>query len=590
MSRSGVKRSFRLLAASLLLWAGLAAPVPAVAETVSSPQVTGVEMTTSVRQSLKRIEEQWLQWNTAYYQNNPERAKQLVDDLLATARQLEMSRLPDLSTGALVRSVEAARQGDFVRAHWALEAAERLDPGRPETVFAGISVARLEGGAGWLRVLTGFFRVYPRLFGLPLERYLWFQDLLLWTLSLLLVTGGLFIAVQMATQGRALFQDLVGLFARRLPRPVAVAVAIAFLVWPVFLPFGLVWLALLWSLLLWGYGSTSERVVLIGLWLLLGLAPLLLIEQQRRVTVALSPPVRAMQGLEQRRLYGGLFADLGMLRSMLPESTAVKHLLADVHRSLDQGDLARSLYRQVLQEEPDNTAALLNMGAYFYLKDDFGNAIEHFKKASDADPQSAAAQFNLSQAYSESYLFDEQKAALAQARQLDSAKVAEWIRHADQQRIVTSSGGMARIPEIRQELLASFDEPKGKAGPQGELFRHGLSLLLSGVLIVLALALHLARRPFGYSAAPAGMGTRRFDLLRRVLVPGVSSAEAGEGGKGFFALLVPMALLMLPFFQVLGYRIPWGYDPGNLSAWIVAILGLGLYFGVRLRWERSNEV
>ncbi len=588
MSRSRASRSLRRLAAGVLLWAGLAQAVPAGAETVSSPQVTGVEMTTPVRQALKRIEEQWLQWMTAYFQNNPQRAQQLVDDLLATSRQLGMARLPDLSTGALVRAVEAARQGDFARADWALAAAERLDTGRPETVFAEITVARLEGK--WLRVFTGFFRVYPRLFGLPLERYLWLQDVLLWTLSLLLVTGGLFIAVQMATQGRALFQDVAGLFARRLPHPVAVVLAVAFLVWPVFLPFGLVWLALLWSLLLWGYGSPSERAVLIGLWLLLGLAPLLLVEQQRRVTVALSPPVQALQGLEQRRLYGGLFTDLGVLRSMLPESAAVKHLLADVHRSLDQWELARSLYRQVLQEEPDNASALLNMGVYFYRKGDFGSAIEHFQKASTADPQSAAAQFNLSQAYSESYLFDEQKAALARARQLDSAKVTEWIQHADQQRIVTASDGLVRVPEIRDELLASFDPPQADGGPRAELFRRGLSLVLSVVLVLLALALHLARRPFGYSAVPAAAGGRRLDLLRRVLLPGISSAEAGEGVRGFVALLVPVALLMLPLFGVLGYRIPWGYDPGNLSTWVVAILGLVLYFGARLRIERSNEI
>ncbi len=135
--------------------------------------------------------------------------------------------------------------------------------------------------------------------------------------------------------------------------------------------------------------------------------------------MALSPPVQAMESLEQHRLYGGLFTDLGSLRALLPESAAVKHLLADVHRSLNQWDLARSLYRQVLEKEPENTAALMNLGAYFFLKGDFGNAIQNFQKVVTADPQNAAAHFNLSQAYSESYLFDESKRALAQAREID---------------------------------------------------------------------------------------------------------------------------------------------------------------------------
>jgi hypothetical protein len=42
---------------------------------------------------------------------------------------------------------------------------------------------------------------------------------------------------------------------------------------------------------------------------------------------------------------------------------------------------------------------------------------------------------------------------------------------------------------------------------------------------------------------------------------------------------------MLPLIGRLGARIPWRYDPGNLLSWILAILGLAIYFGVRLRRE-----
>jgi hypothetical protein len=69
----------------------------------------------------------------------------------------------------------------------------------------------------------------------------------------------------------------------------------------------------------------------------------------------------------------------------------------------------------------------------------------------------------------------------------------------------------------------------------------------------------------------------------------VSSAEVGEGGKAFFALLVPTALLMLPLLGKLGVRIPWRYDPGNVLSWIVAALGLLLFFGIRIRRELRQE-
>ncbi|HSG40636.1 MAG TPA: hypothetical protein VLE27_13430, partial [Thermoanaerobaculia bacterium] len=164
----------RLAGAAVLALAVLLAPSPAGAQSVSSPQVTGVEMTPQVRNTLKQIEEQWLQW---IVQNNREQARVAVDNLLATARQLGMARLPDLAAGALTRAVEAARQKDFPRAHWSLEAAERFDPARPETAFAEATVRRLEGdypGAVW-----AWLGALPRLFGHRLERYLWLQDLLI---------------------------------------------------------------------------------------------------------------------------------------------------------------------------------------------------------------------------------------------------------------------------------------------------------------------------------------------------------------------------------------------------------------------------
>ncbi len=570
------------LAVAFVAAAAIAAP-PAVAAAapggVSSPQVTGVELTAPVRRGLKQLEEQWLQW---VVQNSKQGSESIVQDLLATARQLGMMRLPDLSIGALDRAVQAARQGDFNRAHWALDAAERLDPGRCETAFAEAAVDRQEGR--WLRSLGDLLRGYLRLFSLPLERYLWLQDVLVWGVSLLLLSGGLFIAIQMAVKGKALWEDLLDLFSRRLPRPAALALVVAIFLWPLLLPSGLLWLPLFWSVLLWGYSSTSERAVLVTLWLVVGVAPILITAQSRRVAVMLSPPVQAMESLRQHRLYGGLFTDLGVLRSLLPESAAVKNLLADVHRSLNQWDLAQSLYRQVLEQEPGNTYAELNLGAYAYLKGDFGSAIQHFQKVIAADPKSAAAQFNLSQAYSDSYLFDDSKRALAQARAIDDTQVDIWMRELSSQRVVTNNRGITRIPEIRDELIANFRAHEAPSA-RLELFRRWLSPVVPLVLALLAVALQQARRPFGSSSESDPLRFHSNNRWRRILLPGAGAAESGEGAGGFFAVLLPVALIMLPLFGRLGYRLPWGYDPGSSVAWIVAILGLTLYLGVRLRME-----
>jgi tetratricopeptide (TPR) repeat protein len=570
--------------AALALAAVLLAPRGAAGQGVSSPQVTGVEMTPQVRQTLKQIEEQWLEWSV---QTNREQADRAVGGLLEIARQLGVSRLPDLAGGAIARAVTAARQKDFARAHWALDAAERFDPGRPETAFAESTVDRLQGD--FLGAATARLRAYPRIFNHPLESYLWLQDLLFWALVLLLVTGGLFLAVQMLTKGTVLFQDLAGLFGRKLPRSVAFAFAGVVLLWPLALPFGPVWLPLYWSALLWGYASASERVVMVAVWLLLGAAPQLVELQRQRVAVALSPPALAMESLQEHRLYGSLFSDLGLLRAVLPESVAVKHLLADVHRSLGQWEIARSLYRQVLEAEPNNATALLDLGDYAFLKGDFTSAIQSYQQAAAADPSSPAPPYNLSQAYSESYLFDEQKAALKKAQDLDLARVNGWMAN-PQSRVVTLWGGIARIPQIRRELAATWGHREVRSGPLA-ILEQGQALFLALALILVAISLQLARRPFASTERSAEVFPEgAFERWGRALLPGVASAEIGEGGKSFFALLVFTSLLMLPLIGRLGARIPWRYDPGNVLSWILAALGLAISFGARLRRELRHEV
>ncbi len=234
------------------------------------------------------------------------------------------------------------------------------------------------------------------------------------------------------------------------------------LLWPLALPGGPLWLLLYWSALLWGYESPSERWATAGVWLLAGCVPWIAAIEQQRVAVALSPPMRALANLSEGRLYGGLFADLQVLRAAIGGEPAVLELVADVNRTLGQWDEARLIYRKVLELEPQNVSVLLNLGAYHFRKADFAVANEYFLRAASLVPPAAGAFYDLSLSYSETYQFEESRKALAQAKEIDAELVDRWVRTPNPDRVLAFNGGLARRDEIRRLLVDAWaDAPAG---------------------------------------------------------------------------------------------------------------------------------
>ena len=583
---------------AVLLATGLAAQQPGAAAATPLPEppsseapsagpappvASGIELSRPVSQTLLHLQESWIQWMSALYQDHPDDAKQQVEDLRATLDLLGMQRLPELSVGAAVRATEAARQGNYDRAEWVLQAAERLDPGRPETAFAR---AVLDWERGSVLAATGHqLQGYLRIFGLEPFRFLMWHDLLLWLVSGVLLAGAAFVLLLLTTHGTELYGALLAALTQRFPVVMAAVVALLALVWPMVLPYGLACLMLYWSVLLWRFSSVSERVVLVVMWLVVGLTPWWIQQREREVRVALSPPVQAINALAEGRLYGSLFSDLGVLRRALPESPAVWQLIADVHRKIGQWEQARVRYNQVLESEPGNVPALLDLGAYFFRKGDYGNAVQLFQRAATADSTSAAAYFNLSQAYSESYLFDEQRQALTRARSIDDARVSGWIQGEGADRVVTFDGGVARRSEIRRQLAAQT--PPSLATTR--------RLYLSAALPLVLLGLAFAFQRLGPSAAEAPQATPLshqsgfLPRLVRVLVPGLTASEEGNGGRAFAAVLGVALLVLLLAARHVGLDLPLGLDPGYVAQVSVAVGGLVVFLVARVVWDLRSQ-
>jgi tetratricopeptide (TPR) repeat protein len=585
MSRGAVDpRRIAVLAAAALV-AALAAPRPAAAAGVAAP--AGFEMTRGVQQSLKRLQELWLQWLAASLQDNPGRAGETLRSLQSTARQLGFVRLPDLALGAAARALQSARDGDFARARRELDAAEALDPGRAEIAFAEASVARRQGD--WMRAVAASAAGFRRLLGGPAGRALGARATL-WALLAAILAALVFVAFEAVTRGGRLYGDLLRRFGARLPAPAAHAATLLLLFAPLALPGGAVWTALVWSALLWSYGAASERVAFFAAWLTLGAAPVGAAAIERELALAQSPPMRALDHFEQGRLAGSLFADLQVLRGALPDDPDVLELVADVHRTLGQWEVARPLYRQTLAREGSVSTALVNLGADAFRRGDFAAANNYFQRAAEGDPPSAAAWYNLSLSYSESYEFDQSREALARARQIDGPQVDRWIATPNPDRVLTFNGGLSRRREIGEKLRAAWTrgaEGEAKASPRR---RGHLQPLIGGIAAaLLAVVWHFLRGPAHDPSHERASGGRRGPLARwsRALLPALDLAASGRGGAVALQAAVIAVLATLPRLPTLGGDFPGSVAVGRLCTTIALVGWIG-YLAYAVQRERSG--
>ncbi len=562
--------------------------VPALAqEPPAEPTDAQFPLGVRARSNLTRLQMDWLDWLVACNEGDGERAAAVIDSLQAHARVVGMRHLPELGAAAASRAIDLGRAGQMEPARWSLEAAERLAPLRPEGPFAASRVAWMEGA--YVTAAASTVRGFVRSLASPQLRFVLLNNLALWAATVVALAGLLLVGVVMISRGPELYFDLHRYFDRFLPSPGSHALCLALLSWPFLLPAGPLWAAIYWSVLLWAYGARLERILLIAIWLFVGSLPAALTEQGRRVGLALYPPVQSLQSAARGGLEGDLFSHLAILQSILPESAALRHFSADIHRKLGQMEIARSTYRDVLADDPENAAALNDLGIYYFEASDFSGALDFFERAAESDPRRSEIQFNLAQAYSELYRFEESEDALFTARELDSDSVNAWLRRGLVERVVGIDGGLERVSEIRDELRAQWQVAEESPGWFG-YWRQALSLPLVGVFIAIAVMVRLGTRR-GRSARPERIWWHpAADRVRRVLLAGVPEAEAGEAGRAALSLLALVTLASLPLANRLGFPLPWLHAGAPALLPTVAGFGLLVFFAMRyLRHWRGDR-
>jgi len=571
-----VRRGVSFLVAACV-WVGSVAPIRA-AESPAKPNLPP-----AVERVGQEIQSQWLLWLKAYYQRDPQEAAVALDGLVTQSRQLGMHRLPDLSMAAAVSAVRAARDGDPVRATWALEAAEVLDPGRPESAFAGAHVAWLQHD--WGKAAARFLSGYERALGLDRTRAALLSSSLVFLVLVPLIAGALFVLLELMLRASQLSAALMALVPggwSGWPRGFVLLIA---MVWPVLIHFGMFWMLFYWSMLLWGFIGWRERGVFLALWAWLLLSPVALQLLQSRVEFMWTPGSRALADVGSQRLSGSLFTNLDALHEESPRQPELTEMSADIERRMGEWDSARRLYHLVLDSDPNNYGALNNLGVYHYRVSETGAAREFFQRAVKADEKRASAHFNESQVYSDAYLFNDSERELARARQLDADLVSQWISQSGWDRVVAVDDGLKKVDKLRSLRWRRWrlSHPGLLAGLSTAI--PGWSLAL-GCWLLLAYGFDVALRRSGLGRKGSGkggsLGATTPTWVRRL--PAADHLLAGAGGAGFFVLMLPAALIALLMMRPLSLAVPMGFQPG--LAWPLWLSLIGwLFYGLAI-WRR----
>jgi tetratricopeptide (TPR) repeat protein len=567
-----------LLGPALAANAEEAAPVPATAPLAANAPMP---LTSPAKSTLSAIQDNWLQWDSAFQRGEEAAAGIAVEDLLDGAGELGMTRLPEVYSAVLARATISAADGSVPRARWALDMAERLDPGRPEVEFARAAVDRHEGH--YPSMLWSELNGYRRMFSVPLYRRLTAENLLVWALAAVILSGVLFVALQLCVHGVSLIDDIAEVVSRRRPVTTAYLAALVVFILPVLVPAAWVVLPIYWAILLFPYARRTERAVIATVGVVLIATPFLLNAQARRVAVELSAPMEAARSLAEGRLYGGLIKDVDAVRAQVHDSPAALHLLADLHQDLGQIEYARLLYQRLIDLEPLNIAANNNIGVYYLRRRETSQAIEHLEKAASIDESRLEPHRNLWSLYRDYLAFEEAEQVLARVRAAAPNGVANWFTEEGPSSVVVMHDGYERAPEIRSQLRAAWKP--GALEPSAS-FSVGRTVAVTGFLIVAAvIAVMTYRSRGGRSRSRYRSGPSRRAVA---WVPGLLSLHEGRGWRAYFAILAPVAVVLLPRLTTLGYRLPWGFNPGVATIWVLGTLSLLVYVLLRWLWARSE--
>ncbi|NOT35013.1 MAG: tetratricopeptide repeat protein [Candidatus Eisenbacteria bacterium] len=318
---------------------------------------------------------------------------------------------------------------------------------------------------------------------------------------------------------------------------------------PLLLGFGIATPVLLYLGMLWTQFKGRERVIPIGLALMVALAPL-----AGRVTGLLalplrddSPPFLGVMTLEHETFTPARLAGVRRLSERHPDNPFVSFGLGWVARRGGDFSSAEAAYRLTLRSNPEDDRATNNLANLLAIRGDSNGALELYRRAIAIQPENAAAYFNMGQVHTRRFDYHSANEAYSRAAALDFDLVQTYqsasrdgsLPLADQWIKPGSAWKAMLTPDAREHTSAQLPPAwRGLREARGP-FTSLLGVVVFGLGITLSMLWH-KRLPLRACSNCDAVICRRCAVRRRelALCPDCANAEVRAESPEFARVLL----------------------------------------------------
>jgi tetratricopeptide (TPR) repeat protein len=458
---------------------------PPPGSAAAAPAVSGAAVSRAPVNSREVLINQfWFAHQNLVKRGAAKEAGALVDQAVGFMEREGLRASPEIGAAFLAGARRARRDGEVESALEQVRLALRFDPGRSDARFTLAGLLLRNGDlAGGLRALRdGLFSLLRD----PEQMFYLAGGAL--SILYLGACAGLGVAVVLiGLRTRPAFvHDLEERLTGRVPRAAAAFLGTAILALPLLLPVPFGWTLAFWGAVLFAWVEPGERLVIAASLGLLLLAGLFGAAVTWHAETATDPVARALlqaarAGADQRHE-----APLLAAAQEHPDDPIYPFLLGTAYRVGGRPDEATAMYQQVLDRNPSNARAMVNLGNLHALRQEFSVAQALYKKASDLDPSLLEAFYDSHLAFLETFNMEAADQALVAARRVDEARVDRLLNG-------SGPGAAHRSPQDaawpEREIVARALRLKQPGGPQGVLRAMALNPTAAGAFAGLLAAI-----------------------------------------------------------------------------------------------------